>query len=88
VLESFQEWLNQNPDPASALKIIGVLLLSIISYIIAYRVVARSLVGLASRTDTTFDDIFIKRVRPRRLSLFAPVIIIFVFAWVIPDKPY
>jgi len=86
VIESFQAWLNQNPDPASALKIIGVLLLSIIAYIIAYRVVARSLVGLAGRTDTTFDDIFIKCVKPRRLSLFAPVIIIFVFAWVIPDK--
>ena len=86
MLESFQDWLNQNPDPASALKIVGVLLLSIISYIIAYRVVAHSLVGLAGRTDTTFDDIFIKRVKPRRLSLFAPVIIIFVFAWVIPDK--
>ncbi len=86
MLESFQDWLNQNPDPATALKIIGVLLLSIIAYIIAYRVVARSLVGLADRTDTTFDDIFIKRVKPRRLSLFAPVIIIFVFAWVIPDK--
>jgi miniconductance mechanosensitive channel len=86
VIESFQAWLNQNPDPASALKIIGVLLLSIIAYIIAYRVVARSLVGLAGRTDITFDDIFIKCVKPRRLSLFAPVIIIFVFAWVIPDK--
>ena len=85
MLESFQDWLNQNPDPASALKIIGVLLLSIISYIIAYRVVARSLVGLAGRTDTTSDDIIIKRVRPRRLSLYAPVIIIFVFAFVIPD---
>ena len=86
MLESFQDWLNQNPDPASALKIIGVLLLSIISYIIAYRGVARSLVGLAGRTDTTSDDIIIKRVKPRRISLFAPVIIIFVFAGVIPDK--
>lgn len=86
MLEIFQDWLNQNPDPASALKIIGVLLLSIICYVLAYRIVARSLVGLAGRTDTIFDDIFIKRIKPRRLSLFAPVIIIFVFAGVIPDK--
>ncbi len=85
MIENFQDWLNQNPDPASALKITGVLLLSIICYVLAYRVVARSLVGLAGRTDTTFDDIFIKRVKPRRLSLFAPVIIIFIFAGVIPE---
>ena len=85
MVESFLDWMNENPDPASALKIIGVLLLSIISYILAYRVVARSLVGLAGRTDTTFDDIFIQRVKPRRLSLFAPVLIILVFAGVIPD---
>ena len=83
MLENFQEWMNQNPDPASAVKIAGVLLLSIIAYIVAYRIVARSLVGLAGRTDTTFDDIFIMRVKPRRLSLFAPVLIIFVFAGVV-----
>ena len=86
MLESFQDWLNQNPDPASALNIIGVLLLSIIAYIVAYRVVGRSMVGLAGRTDTTFDDIIIKRVKPRRLSLYAPVIVILIFAGVIPDK--
>jgi miniconductance mechanosensitive channel len=86
MIESFQDWLNQNPDPASALKIIGVLLLSIIAYIIAYRGVARTLVGLAGRTDTTFDDIIIKRIKPRRLSLYAPVIVILIFAGVIPDK--
>ena len=86
MLENFQDWLNQNPDPASALKIVGVLLLSIITYIIAYRVVARSLVGLAGRTDTTFDDIIIKRIKPRRVSLYAPVIVILIFARVIPDK--
>ena len=86
MFESISGWLNQNPETATTLEIIGVLLLSVLAYILAYRVVARALVNLARRTDTTVDDIVLRDIRPKRLSLYAPVVILLIFIGVIPDE--
>ena len=79
------DWLNLNSGTATPLEIIGVLLLSVLSYIVAYRVVGRALVNLAQRTDTTVDDIVLRDIRPRRLSLYAPILILLIFVNIIPD---
>jgi miniconductance mechanosensitive channel len=79
-----QQWLSQYPNLAQALTYIGVLLLIVISYLVAYRLVGRALIYFAGRTASKYDDIVIKRLKPARVSLYAPLFVIYYFAYLVP----
>ena len=85
MLNNLQEWLTNNPQWANVLTLAGVLLLIIISFVIAYRLIARWLIYIAKRTKSQYDDIIIQHIRPRRLALLAPVLVIYFFAYLIPE---
>lgn len=82
---SLQQWIDQNPELAQTLTFIGVLLLIILSYLIAYRLVGRALLYLAGRTVSKYDDIVINRLKPARVSLYAPLFVIYYFAYLVPS---
>lgn len=85
MLENFQTWLTQNPDMANTLSYVGIGLLIVVSYLIAYHLIARLVIRLATRTAMKYDDIIVARVKPRRLAIVAPLLVINYFAYLAPD---
>ena len=77
---AFQNWVIENPLMALGLLII----LSTLLFFFTRNVIARGLVRLASRTTNKVDDIFIKHLRPTRLAWLAPLVVIYVFAYLLP----
>jgi miniconductance mechanosensitive channel len=76
-----QQWMVDNP----ILTLVGVLILSLITFIIARGILARGLIYITSRTKTKYDDIIVKNLRPFRVAWLAPLSIIYSFAYLFPD---
>jgi miniconductance mechanosensitive channel len=85
MINELQNWLAQNPDLAIVLEIFGVLLLAALSYVITYRLLLRGLINLAGRTESRYDDMVLTRIKPRRFSLIASLLILYYFAYLAPD---
>ncbi|MBM3136940.1 MAG: mechanosensitive ion channel [Chloroflexi bacterium] len=80
-VDQFQFWLNQNPFLTISAAVTAILLL----FLFTRNVIARGLIYIASRTQTKVDDILVKHIKPLRLSLLAPFIAIYLFAYLIPE---
>lgn len=78
---AFQEWVIQNPLMAAAV----IILCSIVLFWFTRNIIARGLVSIAAHTSTKMDDIFIKHLHPARLAWFAPLVVIYAFAYLLPD---
>jgi len=75
-----QTWIESNPYAA-----VGVaFLLLLLAFIVARAVLARGLTYFAERTKTQVDDILVKHLRPGRTAWLAPLILIYIFAYLIP----
>ena len=74
----------QNPAAAQILIAVGVILLSLISYLITKQYLLKLLSRLIQLTKTRFDDILLEKVVLKRLSYVAPVIVIYMFAHQFP----
>lgn len=85
MIENIQLWLEQNAQAANILAIIGAVLLAILSYLFAFRLLGRGLDYLAKSTESKYDDIIIRRTRPRRIALAVPFLVLYLYAYLIPD---
>jgi miniconductance mechanosensitive channel len=85
MIENIQNWIAENPLWGNVLTALGIFLLIVISYLIAYRLVARGLFYIAGQTESKYDDIILRRIRPRRLSLIVPLLVIYYFAYLTPE---
>ena len=83
-VESIQLWLNQNPDLAPWAVLGAMLLGSVVVYLIARSLIARGLVYLAQRTESTYDDLVVEELRPYRFAWIAPLLIIYFLAPYLP----
>lgn len=79
--ELLQSWIDSNPWPAFG----ALLVASLIVFLIARFVIARGLIYLAGRTETKYDDILVEYLRPYSITLIAPLLLIYGFAYVLPD---
>lgn len=70
-------------NPSMALLII--IILSIIVFFIFRVIIGKVLVYIAERTETKNDDILVKYLKPFRMAWLAPLIIILIFSYLIPD---
>jgi len=80
-IESLQAWVAEN-------QLLGfgvIILASVIIFLIARFVIARALIYLATRTDTKYDDIAVRNLRPFRIAWAAPLLVIYFFAYFWPD---
>ena len=75
-----QLWIDQN----QFLALLGIILLSFIGFFIARFIIARGLVYIAKRTETNYDDIIVRHLRPFRVAWLAPVVVIYIFADLFP----
>ncbi len=73
-------WIESNPYAAVGAAFLFLLL----AFIVARAVLARGLTYFAERTKTQVDDILVKQLRPGRTALLAPLILIYIFAYLIP----
>lgn len=80
-IEIIQLWIEENPILAFG----GVIVLSIIVFFIARLIIGRGLYSLASRTETKYDDIIVKKLHPFRVAWAAPLIVLYSFAYLLPD---
>lgn len=78
--QQFLLWYQQNPFITVTLSITAILIL----YLFTRNVIARGLIYIASRTRTKVDDILVKNLKLLRVSLLAPLIAIYLFAYLIP----
>jgi miniconductance mechanosensitive channel len=79
-ITQLQLWIEQN----QILALFVIIILSVIGFFVAQFIIARSLVCLAKRTDTQYDDIIVRHLRPFRVAWIAPVIVVYVFADLFP----
>lgn len=80
-IELLQFWIQQNPLYAAG----ALVLASLITFVIARGVLARILTYLASRSATKIDDILVEKLQPFRVAWLAPLVIINIFAYLVPE---
>jgi miniconductance mechanosensitive channel len=84
IIEDILKWLNENPTLKQVLFLVGVLLLSFVSYVITRKFLLKWLAKLIKRTKTSLDDILYDKVLSNRLSYIVPILIIYNFAYLTP----
>lgn len=77
-----QVWAVQNVWMAA----IGLIVVCVGAYLIARNFIARGLFYFAGRTKTQIDDIIIQNLRPFRLSLVAPFLVLYLFSYLFPEN--
>jgi miniconductance mechanosensitive channel len=85
IIKDILKWLNENPTIKQVLFLVGVLLLSYISYLLTRRFILKWLAKLIKRTKTSLDDILYDKVLSRRLAYIVPILIIYNFAYLTPS---
>lgn len=85
IVTDILNWLNENPTLKQALFLLGILLLSYVSYLFTRRYLLRWLAKLIKRTKTSLDDLLYDKVFSRRLAYIVPILIIYNFAYLTPS---
>jgi miniconductance mechanosensitive channel len=80
-IEIIEFWIEANPTLAYGAAII----LSILVFFIVRIILGRGLYYLAGRTETKYDDIFVKDLHPFRVAYVAPLIVLYSFAYLLPE---
>jgi miniconductance mechanosensitive channel len=57
----------------------------LVAHLVTNRFITRALFNVAGRTEFTYDDVIVRRIKPRRLALMAPLLLIGYFANLIPN---
>ncbi|MCH8023245.1 MAG: mechanosensitive ion channel [Candidatus Marinimicrobia bacterium] len=77
-------WFTGHPDWGRYLALVGVLALSVLSYLAAKLIIRRTLTGLIERSATQWDDILLRRQVFHRLAYIIPVLVLFYFTALLP----
>ena len=85
IIKDLLNWLNENPTLKQVLFLLGVLLLSYVSYLITRKFLLKWLAKLIKRTKTSWDDLLYDKVLSRRLAYIVPILIIYNFAYLTPS---
>lgn len=85
MIDAVMTWLSEGPEQIGIIDITIVLGLALLVYLLIARGVAQTVVRFAERSKSKIDDMIVDRVKPRRLSLIAPLFVIYYFAFFISD---
>ena len=78
--EAVLVWLEQYPYLYQIVMVLGVLVLSLIAYLITKHYVCKTVTALIRRSKIKYDDMLVQEALLRRLSYLAPLIVIHSFA--------
>jgi miniconductance mechanosensitive channel len=85
IFKDILNWLNENPTIRQILIIVGILLLSYISYLVTRKIILKGLGMLVKRSKTRLDDIIFEKVIARRLAYIVPILVVYNFAYLAPS---
>ncbi|MCF8261599.1 MAG: mechanosensitive ion channel [Melioribacteraceae bacterium] len=83
-METILNWLDTNPEIYNLVKIIGVTILAVISYIVTKQIILRLIKKLVSKTKTKIDDILLHESILVKISFLPPLIIFTQFTYLFP----
>lgn len=86
MIEDIQNWLGQYPLLEGNIKFIGVILFAILVYFIIKKIIIRSVKTFIKRTKTEIDDLLLNEKLLKRISIIAPVIVLYQFIYLIPGS--
>ncbi len=75
-MNTFKQWMLDNPVLGIIIKVAGILLIAWIVYWIIHKVLIRYITKLVQRTKTEFDDILLNEKILKRVSYIIPVLVI------------
>ncbi len=86
MIEDIQNWLGQYPLLENNIKFIGVILIAILVYFIVKKIIIRSVKTFIKRTKTKVDDLLLNEKLLKRISVIAPLIVLYQFIYLIPGS--
>ena len=84
-IESIKTWLEQYPFLYDNLKFMGIILLAVLVYLIAKKVLVHGIKKITATTKTDWDDILLNERLLRKLSIIAPLLLVHYFAFIVPQ---
>jgi miniconductance mechanosensitive channel len=85
MIDNIISWFENNPNIFSLSKFTGVLILSLLAYIITEKLLFRGVRKLVKKSKTKYDDILINKKILDRIAFLAPLLIIHEFGYVLAD---
>jgi miniconductance mechanosensitive channel len=85
-IEDIRAWIELNPTLAPWVLGSATVVVSMVMFLIARRLVARGLTYLAQRTESKYDDIVVEKLRPYRFAWIAPLLAIYYVADLMPEE--
>ena len=82
---SLIDWLHEYPLATDLLVLLGILVLSYLSFLITNRIVLRVLKNLAKRTKSKVDDYIVQSKALDRVSYLVPLLVINIMIPLLPD---
>ena len=83
-LQVITDWLSNHPIIMNSLIILGVVLDSYLSLMVARYIVMHPLRAVAKRSSTQLDDLLYEKGVFRRLVYIVPILILYSFAYLVP----
>jgi len=83
-LEQIQQWLQEFPIIYNLIQILGVILLSILAYIVSKKIIITAVNKIVKKTKTDVDDILINESILKRIAYIAPLLVITQFIYLVP----
>jgi miniconductance mechanosensitive channel len=74
-------WMEANALQAA----LAILILSLLALLVARFMLARGIIYLSKRSENRFDDVIVHNLHPMRISIFAPLVVLYIFAYTLPD---
>ena len=74
-------WMEANALQAA----LAILILSLLALLVARFMLARGIIYLSKRSENRFDDVIVRNLHPMRISIFAPLVVLYIFAYTLPD---
>ncbi|MEK6256795.1 MAG: mechanosensitive ion channel family protein [Chloroflexota bacterium] len=74
-------WMEANALQAS----LAIFILSLLALLVARFMLARGIIYLSKRSENRFDDVIVHNLHPMRISIFAPLVVLYIFAYTLPD---
>jgi miniconductance mechanosensitive channel len=64
---------------------LAILILSLLALLIARFTLARGVIYLSKHSENRYDDVIVHHLHPMRISIIAPLVVLYAFAYTLPD---
>ena len=80
-IDQLRLWLEADSQRA----VWAIALICVVVFFIARYIIAKGLIYVSKHTENSYDDIIVESLRPFRVAYFAPLLVLYSFAYLFPD---